>query len=128
MKYRSSYNKALANRLCEFALRIEIAKTEKESEDGKGYNQCPNQGLKGEPDAGFLDNTLQIISELGKEFLLLQFVFLEVQFLIGNEPAMKVIDRQGGLVAKLDHVLRFIPCSVRCLPSETSLAELKSKN
>ena len=57
--------------LSEFALRIEKAKTKKESEDGKGYNQRPNPGLKGEPDAGSLDNTLQIFSESGKEFLLL---------------------------------------------------------
>ena len=65
-------------------------KAPKKSEDSKGYNQRPNLCLEGEPDAGFLDNTLQIISEYGKVFLLLQLVFLG-SFLIGNESAMKVI-------------------------------------
>ena len=53
-------------------------------------------------------NALQILLVLGKEFLLLQLIFLKGQFLIGNEFAMKVIDRQNGLVVKLDSILRLI--------------------
>jgi len=53
-------------------------------------------------------NTLQVILVFGKEFFLLQHVFFKSQFLIGNEPAMKFIDLQDGLVVKLDRVLRLI--------------------
>lgn len=84
----------MKERLCELRLRpIEYHYANHNQQEFE-YNQCHSQGLERKPKALPRGNALQVLLVLGKELLLLQLVFLKGQFLIGNEPAMKVIDLQ----------------------------------
>ena len=80
------YAQSVATLLCELRLRPIVYHDSNHNQQEFEYNHCHSQGLGREPKALPRGNALQILLVLGKESLLLQFVFLKGQFLIGNEP------------------------------------------